>query len=93
MYFFHFQALKAIGETDVVCEKAKVALNDGKLAEAQTLYSTYMTELDQHLAPPYQDYYKIQQYIWKCIWMRYGNRVIRAKLPKAPAVEDFDTVD
>ena len=23
-----------------------------------------------------QDYYKIQQHIWKCIWMRNGNRIV-----------------
>ena len=72
-----------------------------------------MADLDEYLAPPYADYYKIQQgnffslifnlyfhvklnffyeAIWKCIWMRYGNRVIRGKVPKAPT-EDFDTVD
>ena len=28
------------------------------------------------LAPPYPDYYKIQQQIWKCIWMRHGNRIV-----------------
>jgi hypothetical protein len=35
----------------------------------------------------------------KCIWMRHGNRVIRAKVPKAAteaaaaSVDEFDTVD
>ena len=35
----------------------------------------------------------------KCIWMRHGNRVIRALVPKAAteaaaaAVDEFDTVD
>ena len=62
------------------------------LFRAQSLYSQYMRDLDEYLAPPYADYYKIQQAIWKCIWMRYGNRVIRGKVPKAPT-EDFDTVD
>ena len=91
-WFLLFQALKAISETDEISEKAKQALAKGDLEQAQSLYSKYMTDLDQHLAPPYQDYYKIQQYIWKCIWMRFGNRVIRAKMPQAPT-NDFDSVD
>ena len=84
--------MKAIGETDEISEKARMALNTGDLEKAQTLYSKYMTDLDKHLAPPYPDYYKIQQNIWKCIWMRYGNRVIRGKVPQAPS-NDFDSVD
>ena len=41
------------------------------------------------------DYYKIQQSIWKCIWMRFGNRVIKSKMRKATTVagDDYDTVD
>ena len=89
---FNFQALKAIGETDQISEQAKHALLKGDLEKAQALYSKYMTDLDEHLAPPYPDYYKIQQNIWKCIWMRYGNRVIRGKVPQAPS-NDFDSVD
>ena len=65
-----FQALKAIGETDSLQEKAGQALRSGDLEKAQVLYSEYMTKLDVHLAPPYPDYYKTQQNIWKCIWMR-----------------------
>ena len=84
--------MKAIGETDVVSDKAKQAMIDGDLEKAQNLFTKYMGDLDEHLCPPYRDYYVIQQAIWKCIWMRYGNRVIRAKVPKAPT-EDFDTVD
>lgn len=76
----------------MVCEKARQAMIKGDLDGAQTLYSKYMTDLDEHLTPPYSDYYKIQQYIWKCIWMRYGNRVIRGKVPQAPT-NDFDIVD
>ena len=88
------QALKAITETDMMHEKAKKAMAAGKLAEAQDLYSKYLTTLDKHLAPPYTDYYKIQQSIWKCIWMRFGNRIVRAKSATVKAVEDdYDTVD
>ena len=75
-------------------EKAKKAMAAGKLAEAQELFSKYLTTLDKHLAPPYPDYYKIQQSIWKCIWMRFGNRIVRSKAAKAKEVEeDYDTVD
>ena len=73
-------------------EKAKEAMAKGDLETAQTLYSKYMTVLDEYLSPPYPDYYKTQQHIWKCIWMRFGNRVIRGKLPQAPS-NDFDSVD
>merc|ERR1712156_861302 len=86
------KALKAIGETDAISEQAKQSMLKGHLTLAQELYSKYMTDLDSYLAPPYADYYKIQQYIWKCIWMRFGNRVIRGKLPQAPS-NDFDSVD
>jgi len=86
------KALKSIGSTDVISDKARQAMINGDLERAQSLYSQYMADLDEYLAPPYADYYKIQQAIWKCIWMRYGNRVIRGKVPKAPT-EDFDTVD
>jgi len=86
------KALKAVSETESVNEQAKQAMAKGDLEKAQNLYSRYMTDLDMYLSPPYSDYYKIQQYIWKCIWMRYGNRVIRGKVPQAPS-NDFDSVD
>ena len=48
-----------------------------------------------YLTTCYQDYYKIQQNIWKCIWMRFGNRLITGgvRKPVTPADEDYDTVD
>ena len=92
IYFWFLQALKAVGETETLNEKAKEAMAKGDLETAQTLYSKYMTVLDEYLSPPYPDYYKTQQHIWKCIWMRFGNRVIRGKLPQAPS-NDFDSVD
>ena len=89
------QTLKAISESEILHEKAKDAMASGKLALAQEQYSKYLTLLDKHLAPPYPDYYKIQQSIWKCIWMRFGNRVVRAKAPKAAVADedDYDIVD
>ena len=88
------QALKAISDTEIMQQKAKKAMEQGKLAEAYDLYTNYLTTLDKHLAPPYPDYYKIQQSIWKCIWMRFGNRVIRTKSVKpAATADDYDTVD
>ena len=91
---FFFKALKAISETEIMQEKGKKAMEKGQLEEAYDLYTSYLTKLDKHLAPPYPDYYRIQQSIWKCIWMRFGNRVVRAKAVK-PAVtaDDYDTVD
>ena len=88
------QALKAISDTEIMQEKGKKAMEKGSLEEAYDLYTSYLTKLDKHLAPPYPDYYRIQQSIWKCIWMRFGNRVVRSKAVK-PAVtaDDYDTVD
>ncbi len=59
------------------------------------MYQDYFCLLDTHLAPPYPDYFKIQQAIWKCIWMRNGNRVIRGTVPKIapPADLAFDVLD
>ena len=89
------QTLKAISESEILHEKAKDAMASGKLALAQEQYSKYLTLLDKHLAPPYPDYYKIQQSIWKCIWMRFGNRLITGGIrkPVTPGDEDYDTVD
>lgn len=93
------KALKGLGDTEALGEESKKALDAGNLAKAQELYIKYMIALDELLVPPYADYYKIQQYIWKCIWMRHGNRVIRGTVPKAAteaiaaSVDEFDTVD
>merc|ERR1712029_1051310 len=61
------QTLKAISESDILHEKAKKAMAEGNLAEAQNQHS-----------------------IWKCIWMRFGNRVVRAKAPKPALSTDDD---
>ena len=87
-------ALKKIGETDMISAKAKAKMEAGDLEGAQELYCDYLSLLDKYLVPPYADYYKIQQSIWKCIWMRFGNRVIRSKVRKpVPVLDDYDTVD
>ena len=80
----------------MISAKAKAAMESGDLALAQALYCDYLTTLDKYLVPPYPDYYKIQQSIWKCIWMRFGNRVIKSKMRKATTIandDDYDTVD
>lgn len=90
------QVLKKIGETDMISAKAKEAMEKGDLATAQDLYCNFLTTLDKYLLPPYQDYFKIQQSIWKCIWMRFGNRIVRSKMrkpAKIAATDDYDTVD
>ena len=67
----------------------------GKLDEAYDFYTSYLTKIDKHLAPPYPDYYRIQQSIWKCIWMRFGNRIVRSKMGHYYQVkpDDNDTAD
>ena len=88
------KALKAISDTEIMQEKGKKAMEKGNLEEAYNLYTSYLTKLDKHLAPPYPDYYRIQQSIWKCIWMRFGNRIVRSKAVKpAVSADDYDTVD
>uniref|UniRef100_A0A0K2TLD8 Protein-lysine N-methyltransferase SMYD4 n=1 Tax=Lepeophtheirus salmonis TaxID=72036 RepID=A0A0K2TLD8_LEPSM len=89
-------ALKKIAETEDISERAQEALNTGQLESAQTLYSSYITTLDKVIVPPYTDYYKIQQNIWKCIWMRFGNRVVKTScrrhvIPQSST--DYDIVD
>eukprot|EP00095_Tigriopus_kingsejongensis_P008472 maker-scaffold18_size714446-snap-gene-3.28 protein:Tk08472 transcript:maker-scaffold18_size714446-snap-gene-3.28-mRNA-1 annotation:"set and mynd domain-containing" len=76
------KVLKKLGETDLISAKAKEAMETGDLEKAQNLYCDFLTTLDKYLVPPYQDYYKIQQSIWKCIWMRFGNRIVRSKVRK-----------
>lgn len=69
-------------------------MESGDLALAQNLYCDYFMTLDKYLVPPYPDYFKIQQSIWKCIWMRFGNRIVRSKLRNpVPAAIDDDVVD
>ncbi len=55
LFLYHtLKALKKIGETDVMSAKAKRAMDDGKLEEAQKLYCEYLVALDKYLVPPYQ---------------------------------------
>ena len=43
------QALKKIGETDMISEKAKAAMEKGDLEAAQELYCGYLSTLDKYL--------------------------------------------
>jgi len=90
-----FKGLKELTDTEVLAESADSELKQHNLEKAQELYTTYLKKLDNVIAPPYPDYYKIQQNIWKCIWMRFGNRIVTSGMrkPVTPADEDYDTVD
>ena len=71
-----FMGLKGLTEMDELMEAAHNELEANNLEKAQEMYTSNMMKLDKVLAPPYPDYYKIQQQIWKCIWMRHGNRIV-----------------
>jgi len=90
-----FAGLKGLTEMDSLMEAAHNQLEDNQLAAAQEAYTNNLLKLDAVLAPPYPDYYKIQQQIWKCIWMRFGNRIVTGGIrkPVVPGDDDYDTVD
>ena len=71
-----FMGLKGLTEMDNLMEAAHNELDANNLKKAQEMYTSNLLKLDKVLAPPYPDYYKIQQQIWKCIWMRHGNRIV-----------------
>lgn len=75
------KAAQAISCTEIVLNKAESAMEDGDFGLAQQTYHEYLSILDQHMVPPYKDYYKVQQAIWKCVWLQFGNRVIRRMMP------------
>jgi len=90
-----FKGLKELADTELVSETASTELNSNNLEKAQEIYTDLLKKLDAVIAPPYPDYYKIQQNIWKCIWMRFGNRIVTGGIrkPVVPGDDDYDTVD
>jgi len=90
-----FKGLKELADTEILSEAANTELEKNNLEEAQLMYTELLKKFDGVLAPPYPDYYKIQMAIWKCIWMRFGNRLITGgvRKPVTPSDEDYDTVD
>merc|ERR1712012_1291634 len=62
-----FMGLKGLTEMDELMEAAHKELEANNLEKAQEMYTSNLLKLDKVLAPPYPDYYKIQQQIWKCI--------------------------
>jgi len=90
-----FKGLKDLSDTDMLAESANKELESNNLEKAQEMLTSNLCKLDSVLAPPYPDYYKIQQNIWKCIWMRHGNRIVTGGIrkPVMPGDDDYDTVD
>ena len=106
-----FKGLKDLADTELLAESANTELQKNNLEKAQEMYTNLLKKYDAIIAPPYpvdnepsienisndslQDYYKVQQHIWKCIWMRFGNRLITGGIrkPVTPGDEDYDTVD
>ena len=76
--------------------KADTALKNGHLTLAQDLYVKYFNDLDTHIVPPYQDYFRIQQSLWKISWMRHGNSKIggtRVPIPAMESVMSLESLD
>ncbi len=72
----------------MVSNRALRALRDGDLVLAQDLYEQYFIKVDNILVAPYEDYFRIQQTLWKISWMRHGNKKLASsKIPRA-AMED-----
>jgi len=90
-----FKGLKDLADTELISESASTELDKNNLEKAQDIYTQLLKKLDAVIAPPYPDYYKIQQNIWKCIWMRFGNRIVTGGIrkPVMPGDDDYDTVD
>lgn len=65
------------GAGDVYLQPAQAGQGAGKDEHFQKMAKLkVLKSAPKVLAPPYPDYYKIQQQIWKCIWMRHGNRIV-----------------
>ena len=73
-----------------MAEEAVTCLGTQNIAKAQQLFSSYLNKLDDLIAPPYQDLYRIQQNIWKISWMRYGNKIYTAKKMTAKSTTDVE---
>ena len=93
LYCPYIQAIKAVSQTDQIQTLAEQTFKDGNLVLAQDYYEKFFTVLDSHLVPPYQDYYKIQQNLWKIVWMRLGNKKIASKRVPVPAMESVMSLD
>ena len=76
-----FQTLSDLGEK---AEEANVHLEKQQLEKAHTIFNSYLGNLDKLLLPPYQDYYKVQQNVWKLAWMRWGNKMVTTRRMGVP---------
>jgi len=82
--------LKELADNGVMAEEANTYLEQQNIVKAQDVFINYLDKLDDLIAPPYQDYYKIQQNIWKISWMRYGNKIFTSQTMSAKPVEEVD---
>merc|ERR1719228_2819553 len=84
------KSLKELSDIGGMAEQANEYLEKQNIVKAQEVFINYMNKLDDLVAPPYQDYYKIQQNIWKISWMRYGNKIFTSKKMTAVKNEEVD---
>lgn len=78
---------------DATTEQANKALKDGNLALAQEIFEKLLSRLEQTLVPPYADYYRIQQSLWRVAWMRHGNKKFASKKVPRPAMDSVLALD
>lgn len=60
---------------------------------AQETFEKLLSVLETILSPPYQDYYRIQQALWKIAWMRQGNKNFASKVLPRPAMDSVLALD
>ena len=60
---------------------------------ARDLYEQFFKTVDYYLVPPYTDYYKIQQSLWKISWMLYGNKKLASKRVPVAAMDSVLALD
>jgi hypothetical protein len=82
--------MQSLADLGTKAEEATVHLEKQELEKAHVMFNDYLTSLDKLLVPPYQDYYKVQQNIWKLAWMRWGNKIVTNKRMGVRKQNDVD---
>lgn len=84
------KSLKELSDIGGMAEEANALLEKQNIVKAQEVFKEYLNKLDDLIAPPYQDYYKIQQNIWKLSWMCHGNKIYTSKTMAVRKNEELD---
>ena len=70
------KALKEIADTETLGEQVEREAEKNNLEKVQEIYIKNLRILEKVLAPPFPDFCRLQQNIWKCFWLRFGNKVM-----------------